>query len=71
MLNNLYWSAFSIIDKFSQQSKIQIFKSSDFGGIQLLEVGKKNNCQNFILGFQFVLKYIHKYNKRLYFIFGL
>jgi hypothetical protein len=41
MLNNLCWSAFSSIGKFSQQSKIQILKSSDFGGFQLLEVGKK------------------------------
>jgi hypothetical protein len=41
MLNNLCWSAFSIIGKISQQSKILILKSSDFGGFQLLEVGKK------------------------------
>jgi hypothetical protein len=41
MLNNLCWSAFSIIGKISQQSKIQILKSSDFGGFQLLEVRKK------------------------------
>jgi hypothetical protein len=41
MLNNLCWSAFSIIGKISQQSKILILKSSDFGGFQSLEVGKK------------------------------
>ncbi len=32
---------FLLFGKFSQQRKILILKSSDFGGFQLLEVGKK------------------------------
>jgi hypothetical protein len=55
MLNNLCWLAFSIIGKISQQSKIQILKSSDFGGFQLLEVGEKK-LSKFYIGFSVCIK---------------